>query len=365
MSTQLSDKFEGENTMLPAFNRSVDNMSMNQQTQNRTPDTSQLSETTILTEDMLSTVRSNPQRVADHSKSKYSNGCAVLVRTPTGSLMKGRFEGYTGSGRIRCHLFSDGSTSVYETHQVMPDRGHGIVRHNGYLFRQVHTDPATGSVVVRNLNARPFGRRADAPSLMSIAASEVLLLNVEHENVALKGGGAQSEAPPAPPESFSMPLDHGDTLQFSDNLSDASPNKSDRSCDTQLLLDWEQHNNSNNFTYPTGSTVLVRSAEPEHHGRWTPAQILSSSSSMKGIRCKLFSNNQVVKVRPQDVRMHYINPKQLVWHKGYMFRVVQVQTHADTTRCPEYVVQNLNQKPFGKSCDAPSLMTIPASEALF
>ena len=362
MSTQLSDNFAGENTMLPAFNRSVDNNTTNQQTANQTPNTSQLSETTILTEDMLSTVRSNLNPAANYSK--YSKGCAVLVRTPAGSLMKGRFEGYTGSGRIRCHLFCDGTTSVYDTHQVMPDRGHGLVRHNGYLFRQVHTDPDSGSVVVRNLNSQPFGRRADAPTLLSIPASEVMLLNVEHENVGLKGG-SQSVAIPGPPESVGMALNQDDTLQYSDNLSSASATPTDRSVDTQLLLDWDTNTTtSNNPTYRTGSTVLVRSDQRSHHGRWLPARILSSSKG-HGIRCKLFSNNQILTASPQDVRMHYIQPKQLVWHKGYMFRVVQVHTHADTTRCPEYVVQNLNQKPFGKSCEAPSLLTIPASEALF
>lgn len=318
---------------LPSFNHSRSTFSS-------TPseDFSDFSDTTCQTEDLLSTINTH------NIVSPFRPGCSVLVRGLCGELEKARFEKYTGSGLLTCHVFRTNTTQNFNANEVKKDRGVARIRHNGYVFEQVHNDPATGTVTVRNLNHQPFGRTKSSPFLLNIPASEVKLLNIEMPITA--GGGGIS----------GCGLD--DVELHSTNRSLQS--ESDSSINTDKLMDWGSV--AENKVPKRGALVLIQQRlKGDNKKRWFPATFLSEGP--EGLQCRIIGSGKEVYKTPFDVKLHKIRSKQLLRHKGYLFRVVKVEN--DQSLDCQYIVQNLNKKPFGRSGNAPSLMSIPLSEVSF
>lgn len=309
---------------LPSFNHSASTFSSSP--------SEEFSDTTCKTEDLLSTI--NTRNIV----SPFVPGCSVLVRGVSGELEKARFEKYTGSGLLTCHVFRTNTTQNFNANEVKKDRGVARIRHKGYVFEQVHNDPATGTVTVRNLNHRPFGRTNTSPFLLNIPASEVKLLNVE---MPIAAGGGLSE------------VELHSTNQSSQSESDSSIN-------TDKLMDWDTV--VENKVPKRGALVLIHQRfERGHKKRWIPATFLFETP--QGLRCRIIASGKEVNKTPFEVKLHNIRSKQLVRHKGYLFRVVKVEN--DQSVDCQYIVQNLNKKPFGRNGNAPSLMSLPLSEVSF
>lgn len=343
LSTQMSDAFPNGNGTLPSFNTRETPMAGGMSASQ----SNQLTETTIMTEDLLSTIRTG------HETSPWAPGCAVLVRADAGELLKARFEGYTGTGQLRCHVFKNGSASVFKSSEVFQDTHRGVVRHNGYLFQQLHTDPRRGLVSIRNLNKKPFGRHPDAPFVLTVPSGEVRMLNVNHLQTGLSGGAAAQSNPQPNP----IPTDEDESI-YDTVASYDNETSEENTINTDALLEWGTSHKVP-VSYRKGELVLVRNASKDG---WIPARIVSKNTNT--LACRLFKdNNTVVSKQLADIKRHTFKPKQLVHHRGYLFRLVQVDD--SDTQNPSYVVQNLNKKPFGRHTGAPNFIRLLASEIVF
>ena len=114
---------------------------------------------------------------------------------------------------------------------------------------------------------------------------------------------------------------------FSDNFEDttsiSSTNSSDNhSVNTQKLLNWETVVEQN--VPKKGELILVcQQLKGRAKQAWIPATFVSNTP--RGFRCKLVGSQKEVYKTPVHVKSHKIQSRQLVRHKGYLFRVVKLE----------------------------------------
>lgn len=345
-SAQHSDNFFDNNvtSRLPTFNTPIGkDVHNNSSHAGVRTDSEAFTNTTLLTEDMLTENNSKAQ--------SYAPGNAVMVRMngygqQANKYVKARFEGTTAAGDAKCYVYQMDQTQVFDFKNVIPDNTDGLIKHKGYYFRQVFIDTQKECVVIRNLNRKPFGRSKMSPSLLTVPIKEVEVMTVNltpppsEGNQTLGGGGALPPAAPYDNNSIAYTLDSELPLD-----------------DTARLLEW----GANNIDHLSkGALVLVQTKGD----RWNPARLVRTLDS-GDVVCELYESNFKQTFPPDRVRLHDVKKKDIAYHKGYLFRLVDVQNTEDMLYGPLYTVRNLNKKPFGLSSDSPTLFTLPACEIQF
>ncbi len=249
---------------------------------------------------------------------------------------------------------------------VRKDNKQALIRYGGYIFREIENDPQKGTITVQNLNRQPFGKHPSAPRILVLNTKDIELGHVEEGSTEPSNDDDVHLL-----STYTLDSNHNSTETAnaqqvdSESLSGGGA-RGDPSLSTEKLMKWESVIDPGQPDVKKGSSVLLKT-----NGQWRPGVVTDVHPS-GNCRCIVYDASLDAQAKqaakrlfaPENIKPLVHKQNDMVRHKGYVFRLVDVmRTHEFSE--PEYIIQNLNRKPFGKGIEAPYLHKVRISEITF